>query len=110
MTGGMAAADAAAGIAGWLIWRQPDGRRQYHAAFTYWAWQLGFSAVWAPLLFGLQIFTPALAATILMTGAAALCAVNFRALNTPATLLMLPVCAWALFCTYLMAGFWWLNQ
>jgi tryptophan-rich sensory protein len=97
-------------VAGWLVWRQPDVRWQHHRALTSWGWQLGLTAIWAPLFFGLHLILPALAVIITLFLAVALTAAKFRPLNGSAALLMLPYLVWIGFAGYLNAGFWWLNH
>jgi len=96
-------------IAAWLIWRRPDVRWQHQRALTFWGWQLGLTALWAPLFFGLHLILPALAVLVALLCAAGMTLNRFRRLNWPAAALMLPYFAGISFTCYLNAGFWWLN-
>jgi tryptophan-rich sensory protein len=96
-------------LAAWLIWRQPDVRWAHHRALTVWGWQLGVSALWTPLFFGLHLVLPALAVATALFAGVLLTVVKFRRLNVVAAALMLPSLAWIGFSVYLNAGFWWLN-
>ncbi len=97
-------------VAGWLVWRQPDVRWQHHRALISWGWQLGLTAIWAPLFFGLHLILPALAVIVSLFLALILTVTKFRRLNGSAALLMLPYLVWVGFAGYLNAGFWWLNH
>jgi tryptophan-rich sensory protein len=99
-----------AGIAGWLIWRQPDGGRAYRQALNLWGCQIGLSALWGPLFFGMRLFLPALGVAITVVASALLTVFAFANRSRPAASLMLPGALAAVYAAYLNAGFWWLNR
>lgn len=93
-------------VAAWLVWKRPLHQR----ALSLWGWQLALNAAWAPVFFAGRMLLPAL---VIVLGLDILIAATVRAFRTQdrrAAWLMLPYLAWALYATYLNAGFWWLNR
>ena len=93
-------------VAAWLVWKRPLHQR----ALSLWGWQLAFNAAWAPVFFAGRMPLPAL---VILLGLDVLIAATIRAFRSQdrrAAWLMLPYMGWALYATYLNAGFWWLNR
>lgn len=98
------------GVSGWLIWRQvAGGGPRGYAALRLWGWQLGLSALWPPVFFGLHTMGLALLVIVLLLGAIALTIRAFARIDRTAAAMLLPYAGWVLFATYLNVGFWWLN-
>jgi tryptophan-rich sensory protein len=94
------------GIAAWLVWRQPEGRR----ALRPWFAQLVFNFLWSPAFFalhnpglGLVVIVPLLASVVWTI-------VAFARVRPLAAWLMVPYLIWGCYATYLNVGIYYLNR
>jgi translocator protein len=93
------------GVSGWLVWKRCGSA----GPLRLWGWQLAANALWTPAFFGLH--SPPLGMLVIVV-LLVLIVSTIRAFLTVhrfAAFLMLPYFGWALFASYLNAGFWWLN-
>ncbi|HET9147345.1 MAG TPA: TspO/MBR family protein [Acetobacteraceae bacterium] len=93
-------------LAAWRVWLQP----WHNQALSVWGWQLAFNAAWTPVFFAGHLPGPALAVILGLDAMIVLTIRRFRPIDPLAAWLMVPYLGWALFATYLNAGFWWLNR
>jgi tryptophan-rich sensory protein len=91
-------------VAGWRLWRAGGD-----VALALWALQLGLNAVWSPLFFGWKRLDLALADLTLLWLALVATLVAAGAVDTIATLLLLPYFAWVSFAGALNFAVWRLN-
>lgn len=94
-------------VAGWRLWRQVGWT---HRATRLWLLQIGLNTLWTPLFFGLQWRGVALVEIVLLWVAILATVVAARAVDRPASWLLVPYLAWVSFASVLNAGFWWLNR
>jgi len=94
-------------VAGWRLWRRAGWS---HRASRLWLLQIGLNALWTPLFFGLQWRGVALLEIVLLWAAILATIFAARAVDRPASWLLVPYLCWVSFASVLNAGFWWLNR
>jgi tryptophan-rich sensory protein len=94
-------------VSAWLVWR--SGRPAAYRALRLWGWQLLVNALWSPAFFGLRSPGLALVVILALPPLVALTTWRFWPLSRVAAMLLVPYLAWAIYATYLTAGFFDLN-
>ena len=96
------------GVAAWRVWRHHEATTR-NTALTWWGIQLVLNAVWTPLFFGAQAPLVAFLEIRVLWVAIVVTVREFRRIDGPATVLMLPYLAWVSFATVLNGSIVWLN-
>lgn len=102
----------ASAVAAWLVWRSVARAGATRAALRplrLWGWQLGLTAVWSPVLFGLQSIGLGLGVATLLVAVTGWTALSFRRCHAWAAWLLVPYLAWVCYVAYLNAGLLILN-
>lgn len=92
-------------IAGWRVWRAPEGR----AALGVWIVALGLNAAWSFLMFGQHAIGLALVDIYALLAAIFAFIVLAWKADRPAALLFVPYAAWVSFASVLNLAVWQLN-
>jgi tryptophan-rich sensory protein len=95
-------------MAYWLVWKARGFGA--HRATTLFAVQLGLNLLWSGLFFGLRRPDWALLEIVVLLGAIALTAVEFRKHSRLAAALLVPYLLWVAYATSLNAAIAWLNR
>lgn len=95
-------------VAGWRVWRTPDGPLRSRALGLY-ALQWVLNAAWSPVFFGAHRMDLALGVITALVLAVLALIWSARQVDRLAAALLLPYLAWLLFASVLNATLWQLN-
>jgi len=95
-------------VAGWRVWRRPDGRRRV-VALNWFGIQLVLNLLWSVIFFGLRAPGWALAEIVLLIAAIVATIRVFWGLDRWAGAALFPYLLWVAFAAVLNASLWWLN-
>lgn len=98
------------GIALARVWHKGEPGPPKKRALTWFAIQMILNVVWTPVFFGLHRLGVALVVIVLLWIAIMMTIRAFRAIDGPASWMLVPYLAWVSYATYLNAGNWWLNR
>jgi tryptophan-rich sensory protein len=94
-------------MAAWMIWE--TGTQSRNGALIWWLMQLGLTAAWFWLFFGLHRPGWSMVEMLLLIAVVLMCIRAFSLLSRTAAALMLPFFLWLLFAWFLNFRIWTLN-
>lgn len=97
------------GVSFFLVWRRGVDSPGVRRAMHFFALQLAFNALWAPLFFGLKAPGLALLDLSLLLGALLAALFSFFRIFKPAGVLLIPYLGWVVFAGLLNLRIWQLN-
>lgn len=95
-------------VAAWRVWRRAD-RDTARGPLTLFALQLALNLGWSVAFFGLRDIGFAVGVILALDLAVLTVALQFRRIDGPAALLLMPYLAWIAFATVLTIAIWRLN-